>query len=68
MCIDLRSTEVIVAKQFLHRTDVGAAFQQVCGKGVTKRVGVDFLSGETRLAHGYSEVFTDNRIVEMMAT
>ena len=37
--VDLRGDEALVAQQFLHAADVGAAVQQVRGEAVAERVG-----------------------------
>ena len=37
--VDLRGDQALVAQQFLHAANVGAAIQQVRGKAVPQRVG-----------------------------
>ena len=39
MRVDLRRDQALVAEQFLHAADVGAAVEQVRGETVSQRVG-----------------------------
>jgi len=41
MGVDLRRGDVHVAQQVLHRSNIGAGVQQMCGKGVSQRVRGD---------------------------
>ena len=54
MCVDHRRADIGVAEQFLDRTDVGSAFQQMCGLGMSERLAADTL-GQPSFTRGLGD-------------
>ena len=54
--VDHRRLDILVTEQFLHSADVVVGLQQVCSKGMAKRMradGLDDLGQARRLANGF---------------
>ena len=65
MGVDLGRGKILVPEQVLHGADVGAASEQVRGKGVTKGMGADVLR-QTGPADRYFDGFVDDAGINMM--
>ena len=67
MGVDHRGLDVIVAEQFLDRSDVIPVLKHVRGKRVAERVTTGVL-GDPRLADGVLDGALDGRLVDVMAS
>ena len=66
MGVNHRCGKIVVSEQLLNGADVGAALEQVCGKGMTKSVGTDLLC-QAGAADGHLDGFVDDAGINMMA-
>lgn len=66
MDVDHRRADVLVAEQFLHRTDVVTGFEEVRGEGMAKGMAGDGF-GDAGTQRGLAHSFLQRTFVVMMA-
>jgi hypothetical protein len=67
MGIDHRRFDIIMAQEFLDRSDIVTAFEQVSGKGMPERMASSSLR-QSRLRDRISHGFLNQGFVNVMAT
>lgn len=67
MCVNLRCAQIIVAQEFLYRSDISAILKQMCCKRMAKSVGAYLFAIQTCLTHSNCQKLSGYRVMQMVA-
>ena len=67
MRVNLRCAQIIMAQEFLYRSDIGAILKQVCRERMPKCVSTDFFTIQTCLTHSNGQKLSGYRVMQMVA-